>query len=42
VGGALAAEAVSLVKVPQRMNGLLQASVTRKICSIVAPDKGGS
>jgi hypothetical protein len=31
----MAAEAVSLVKVPQRMDGLLQASVVRKICSIV-------
>ena len=40
VGGAMAAEAVSLVKVPQRMDGLLQASVTRKICSIVGLDKG--
>ena len=35
VGGSMAAEAVSLVKVPQRMDGLLQASVVRKICSIV-------
>lgn len=42
VGGSLAAEAVSLVKVPQRMDGLLQASVSRKICSIIVPDKGRS
>lgn len=34
VRGTMAAEAVSLVKVPQRMDGLLQASVSRKICSI--------